>query len=93
MAATENVLWHFWQYLNLLMEFGCQSKLKVWVSGLEEHNIDYYGVFERNKIVQKFKMAAILSKYTIFLNFSFFNVLESKRNKISAYSILYWYNN
>ncbi len=42
------------------MEFGCQSKFKVWVSGREEHNGDNYSTFGQNKIVQKLKMAAIL---------------------------------
>ena len=49
------------------MEFGCQSKLKVLVSGRDEHNIDHYGVFERNKIVKKFKMA-VFRRNLFFLN-------------------------
>jgi hypothetical protein len=64
MAATKYVCAHLWQYLNLQME--CQSKFKVWVSGLEEHNRDNCGAFGQNKIKFKIKMAVILKKYTNF---------------------------
>jgi hypothetical protein len=61
----------------------------VWVSRLVEHNRDNYGAFGQNTIVQKFKMAALLRKYTTFyiLPFLMFWKLQVTKYQLMAYYV------